>query len=329
MRNTVIAAFSLVGIAVTSVQANDSELSYFGEATVGYNTEHDFYYNGHIGINYYRFSFSAGQVDSATNHYEPIRGMRYGYFDSNARPGPNSSKTFGVRADAYLGFSNMSLSYEVATANFEKLSTNAIAFGVSTDTNALNFAFAYQREGVAITHAGLAETTNTFGASAGYDFGALETKVAYLYNSNGPASRVNQSLGFDAKYSFGQYGVGGFVTGNTPPLLGDPTTINYGVSAEFTANNIDVEFTYSAFDRGASAYYDVDASYELGDDVIIYAGYGLPAGGGEGSGYVGVVYSIIDDAVEVGAAYSNFGSYDRDREHNFDDGASVWISASY
>lgn len=304
-----------------------AEFSYFGSAEIGYNENTDEFYRASVGINYDNYSLSVGHVPMATDHYDHFEGMNFKFYD----PGTDNNSGFYdplvIRADAYLGFADVSVSYEIHEGTGSFLNSG-LAVGISSEFSGFDLGFAYQDKGVFIGCCGIEGTGYSYAVSVGYDFGALSTKLAYFHNDHSPFSEIYEAVGLEVGYDLGQYQINGFVSGNSAGSSGGFTKVLYGVSAAYSAGSIVAETYYrTGYDNDSGVDYDtfgLDLSYAFAKDFELYAGYDDRDGG-----YAGIVYGGLMENTEIGVSYSEYQSARDLGNNNFKRGATVWLKTTF
>jgi len=174
-----------------------------------------------------------------------------------------------------------------------------------------------------------------FGISAGTTFGGADVRVGYATN----LTEENSSLGFEVDYPFGPVTLGAYYVlenDDESDLDGDDGNEDlentFGVSANYASGPVAVEAFYEFEDDGNTddddgeddaendSDFGVEGSYDVGNGLMIFAGYIDST-----EGYVGAEYDLGNGAELV------FSYAEQDEEGNpeYEEGTTVALSLEF
>ncbi|RPE64845.1 porin-like protein [Pacificibacter maritimus] len=171
---------------------------------------------------------------------------------------------------------------------------------------------AYQEEGDVLSYAaGDQEDYNSdelYGLFASTSFAGAEVTAAYASNE----TTGEDSFGLEVAYPVGDVTIGAFYVAES---LGDDS---YGVSADYAAG----AFAVSAFYEDVQGVEDggVEGSYDLGNGLVVYAGYIDST-----EGYVGAEYDLGGGASII----ASYADQDEEGEKEYDEGTSLILNLKF
>ena len=269
--------------------------------------------------------------DSTGVYYDSISGLFGGY------PHHYDSAPAVLRGDISYGGIDASVSYLVnmdhPDAGLEQLSV-----GASGSFGNFNFAVAYQdgiAEGTVDKTTGLVRYTNqgggaweaggdfsidrVFGLSVGTTFGGADVTLAYAKND----TQNFDSIGIQGSYPIGPVTVGAYFVAQDG---GDGNT--WGITADYASGPIGVSVGYEAYEAtGVDADWWIDASYDVGNGLTVYAGV---AGAGDAP-YIAGEFDLGNGAA-LGLSYADDKAHSQDDEigaRDYQEGATAWVSFTF
>lgn len=171
---------------------------------------------------------------------------------------------------------------------------------------------AYQEEGTALSIApGGQEDYNMaeiFGLFASTSFGGADVAIAYSSDQTADEN----SLGLEVSYPVGDVTLGAFYVSES--AFDDA----YGISADYAAGALSVSAFYE--DVKSTEDYGVEGSYDLGNGLVIYAGYIDST-----EGYFGAEYDLGGGASVI----ASYAEVDEEGEKEYNEGASLILNFKF
>ncbi len=337
LTSTALVAFA--GAAAADAHA-ESGVSFGGSATLGYNDAGDlgggaagdgFYWDANVAVTM-SAALDNGLTASATFDFDVADGntgqdlTSGGYVLSLSSDIASLSvgdldpvaedRWGGVDGDTVTGFNDQDVHFDVA--GFEAMLvgeatiagfTAAVSYGLdadgataedSLDAMQLHVAgsfgdfgveFAYQEE--------FAGTPQIIGLGGSASFAGADIAVSYLTDD------TETSTGISVSYPVGPVVIGGYYSMN------DVAEDNYGVSADYANGPISVSAAYDVDggEAGADdvASYELDASYDVGNGLMVLAGaFGTDVDGDDMGFYAAATYDLGGGASLL-ASYADDG----------------------
>lgn len=181
-----------------------------------------------------------------------------------------------IRADVMFNNIEASLSYVLANnANFYNAADdlNQLSLGVAADFGAYNVVLAYQEEsgeaagfysddGAGEGDNGDFNDNEIFGISVGATFGGADVRLAYASDE----TTGEDSTGLEVAYPIGPVTVTAYFVSESE-AAGD----NYGLNVAYEDGPIAVALDYQ--DDQGTEIIELEGSYDVGNGIVIYAGY--------------------------------------------------------
>ncbi len=152
---------------------------------------------------------------------------------------------------------------------------------------------------------------SAFAVSADFDAGIADVGVSYADNNGNTSIGLVASAEVYTGLTLGAY-----------YAVNDPADDAYGVTVDYTTGGFTLAIDYNTGEGAIVDELEIDASYDLGNGVVLYAGHSDAAGEGY---YVGAQIEIAD-GISATVAYSEA---DEIGGPEFKDGTSAYLSLTY
>jgi outer membrane protein OmpU len=324
MKSILLASVSVVGFAGAAA----ADVAFGGSASVGYNDDikGGFYWEGDLSVTATRelngltasMTFGLNIADTGNTGADVTvdgnwlisvkseqAGLYFGDTDNAAHmmwSGVDGMEADGfaeadedddvdgadavLRGEVTFGAVTAGLSYGVVDQELEGLQV-----GVNATFGAFAVGVAYQDEAF--------DNGSIMGLSVGTTFGAADVKLAYAEND------TESSIGVSVGYPIGPVALGAYFASNE--VSGDA----YGISAAYASGAITVDVGYDVDPGADEGLFDLEATYDVGNDIKLWAGvldnadaYYVAATVGFGEG-ASLLVSFADepgnDADDIGA----------------------------
>lgn len=323
MKSILLASASMIAFAGAAAAESHAGVSFGGSASVGYNDEikGGFYWEGDLSVTAMRelngltaeMTFGLNIADTGNtgadvtvdgNWLISIKSEQAGlYFgDTNYAANMMWSGVDGMTADGFaeadgdddveaeavlrgevtFGAVTAGISYGIVDQQLEGLQVAANAtFG------AFAIGVAYQDDAFL--------NGSIMGLSVGTTFGAADVKLAFAQDD------VESSIGVSVGYPIGPVTLGAYFASNE--VSGDA----YGISADYESGAITVGVSYDVDPGESEGLFDLEATYDVGNDIKLLAGvldnaeaYYVAATVGFGEG-ASLLVSFADDTNDADA----------------------------
>ena len=325
------AVFAFAGAAA----AGEPEVNWSGDAELGYNEqiEGGIYYNVGLFVNLEKeldngwtaagsldidfdemFTFSGIGIDASDWQISISSDMGGLYFgdtalaadkywsgvtnlnDDGFAENGDGTEDAVLRAEVMVGGVEAAISYMV-----EDQDSYGLTFGATAAFGNVSLYAAYQDSDVV--------GGEIFGLSAGAALFGADLMLSYADSALG-----NTSIGVSAAYPIGPVTVGAFY------VVEDVEDDNYGVSADYADGPIELSAWYHG---GSDEDWGIDASYDVGNGIMLYAGHSEDDGS-----YVAGTYDLGGGA-EFLASYGKDAGNDEIGPEEFLDGVNVVLSLAF
>lgn len=155
-----------------------------------------------------------------------------------------------------------------------------------------------------------------FGISADFDAGIADVGVSYIDNDNGNSIGLVASAEVTPGLTVGAY-----------YAVNDPTDDAYGVTLDYANGPFGLAVDYNTGEGAIVDEIEIDASYDMGNGVVLYAGYSDDASSGTEEGYYVGAEIDVADGVKATIAYSP--DADEIGGPEFKQGTSAFLSLTY
>lgn len=236
-----------------------------------------------------------------------------------------------LRGDISYGGIDASVSYLVPLSN-NTSDLHQLSVGASGSFGNFNFALAYQDEispGSANRRDrpwdadGDFSIDRVFGVSVGTTFGGADMTLAYARNDTADVT----STAIGGSYPVGPVTLGAYFSNNTGAGASDGNT--WGITADYASGPIAVSVGYEAYEAsGVDADWWIDASYDVGNGLTVYAGV-------EGAGDAPYVAGEFDmgNGATLGLSWADDNAaHDQDDEigaRDYQEGTTAWVSFTF
>ncbi|MGR3723704.1 hypothetical protein [Abyssibius alkaniclasticus] len=318
---------SLAVALLASASVAQAEVTFGGQATLGYNSESNDYISGSITAEFGSYALTFGQTTAASDLYVDFEGMPYRFYEPTRTTSGRYREPFLVRGDAQFGATQIAVSYETG---LNSDGFNGLAVGLRTMVGAIELSAAYQSEGLAVGCCGIEGTGSVIGAGAGFTLGDVKATLAYTFIDHTTWNEQYNALGLQVEMQRNAILYSAYIAAgnadNSAPISNRFNLISYGAAATYDYGQGAVRGYANSSNAERGAYYGVDLSYGVGDDIALYAGYRL---GDVDGAYAGVIYSGLREGVELGASYSEVDAIENVDGGYFFNGTTVWMSLAF
>lgn len=310
---------------VTAATAAQAQMSFSGEALVGYSNRDGLFYLGSLTGESGNVSLTLGPTSAATEIVSSFDGMNYSFYDVYDAPRGQLVAPFIVRGDVSFGQTQFAVSYETSLL---EAGNNGLAVAVRTMVGGVTLSAGYQSEGYFIGCCGIEGTGEVYGASAAFALGDIEATIAYIHGDHSPFMEIYDAVGAHIAMSRGAASYEAYVSlYNSEISILSPRpldSISFGASYTYDFGNAAMRTYYNSDQLSIGQNFGVDLSYSASDVIMLYGGYRFYDGA-----YASVVYSGIAEGVELGLSYSDSSSIPTLDGNHLLEGIAVWLSAEF
>ncbi len=259
---------------------------------------------------------------AAIKHWAGVDGMAADRFTEDAQDGYDDLAV--LRGDISYGGIDASVS---GLVEGQYTGIDQLSAGASGSFGNFNFSLAYQDYSDWYGPSGDFYDDRVMGISVGTTFGGADVTLAYAKTDFWGGGSFD-SIGIQGSYPIGPVTVGAYyVAQDVIPFESDGNT--WGITADYASGPIGVSVYYEDYEAaGVDADWGIDASYNVGNGLTVYAGV-------EGAGDAPYVAGEFDmgNGATLGLSWADDNAtHDQGDEigaRDYQEGTTAWVSFTF